>query len=283
MPLRSSTAAAGDSDADILLPDATVHSASSDTDSDRVQTLVQGLTEQLRQARDQAQAHLGELKVQSSYYQEQLATANHDMGFFRASASEKEKQARQLQNRCLTLESQNEHLDLENADLRRNCNSLKQQQQQTSQELADTQQKHDYEIARNQELQEQVHMLTRCLDEEAVRKSGDCTVLIAFDNQQRQQQYRHAVRTFLQPIEDKFVLDVDVVQKPKACKFLLYVTYSSTVRLVNFDTAAFEDFKQGCPTGEQLLRPCFVGTCSLQGCLLLVSFCVLSVCSIFHL
>ncbi|DBA91716.1 TPA: hypothetical protein ACH3X1_003312 [Trebouxia sp. C0004] len=62
-----------------------------------------------------------------------------------------------------------------------------------------------------------------------------------------------AVRGLLQPIEDKYVLNIETLQAPKPCSFLLYVTYSSSHRLVNFDNDAFERFKQSCSTENAVI------------------------------
>ncbi|KAL0033735.1 hypothetical protein WJX77_003047 [Trebouxia sp. C0004] len=62
-----------------------------------------------------------------------------------------------------------------------------------------------------------------------------------------------AVRSLLQPIEDNYVLNIETLQAPKPCSFLLYVTYSSSHRLVNFDNDAFEHFKQSCSTENAVI------------------------------
>ncbi|KAL0033795.1 hypothetical protein WJX77_005351 [Trebouxia sp. C0004] len=145
----------------------------------------------------------------------------------------------------------------ENNDLRNRCGQLEHrlhsQQQQQTQKLADFDRKFAEDTARNEDLQQKLNVLAQHLKEEDQKKSGGCTLSIAFDTQQRQDQYMEAVRGLLQPIEDKYVLNIETLQAPKPCSFLLYVTYSSSHRLVNFDNDAFERFKQSCSTENAVI------------------------------
>ena len=223
----------------------------------------------------QAQARIAELQAQKALLVHQYAQAERDMGIFRAHLADRNIESDQLQ-RQLTESGQKlrrahselRDVTLECSALHNRCREFQQQQHQMAQELADTRthlastqqelkaskHKNKADAAKNHDLQEQLSVLTQHLTDETVRKSGACTLSIAFDNVQRQQQYTPAVKSLLQPIEDKYVLDVEILQKPKKCNFLLYVTFSSTARLVNFDTHTFEQFKQDCATGEHFLH-----------------------------
>ena len=64
-------------------------------------------------------------------------------------------------------------------------------------------------------------MLAQHLNDEALEQWGECTVAIKFDTQQRHQQYAHAVKSFLQLLEDKYVLDVKFTQEPIACNLIV--------------------------------------------------------------
>ena len=215
-----------------------------------------------------AQVVVERLQLELTRSQQQLAAAEHEMKFFRSAAADKDSHTKRLQSDldrrdlCLS-QSQSEVYTLS-----KKCSKLQQERDSTAAELADTQdalagtqrelagtrQELQKQTATCQDLQQQLHVMTQHFNDEAVRKGGDCTLAIKFDTTQRQQQYTHAVRSLLQPIEDKYVLDVELVQRPRACNFLLYVTFSSTVRLVNFDKDAFENFKQGCSAGEQMVH-----------------------------
>ena len=151
----------------------------------------------------------------------------------------------------------NDRLGTENVELRdkidlleHKLHSQQQQQQRAMQQLAESDRKVEAEQARNSDMQKQLSTLTQHLRDEEQKKSGGCTLSIAFDTRQRQEQYMEAVRDLIQPVEDRYVLNVETLQTPKPCNFLLYVTYSSSHRLVNFDNAAFEQFKQSCSTGQ---------------------------------
>lgn len=74
------------------------------------------------------------------------------------------------------------------------------------------------------------------------------TLCIAFDDPDRQKQYTEAVTSFLQCI-NRPELSVEIVTQPVPCSFLLYVTYTSGARMVNFDVAAFRQFTEQCSTG----------------------------------
>lgn len=152
-------------------------------------------------------------------------------------------------------ESQYKQLDDENKKLRKAYNDMEQQQSATVKELVEVKRNREQEIAQNKNLQEKLAVLAQHLDDEALRQNGDCTLSVAFDCPQRQQQYTQAVKSLLQPIVDKYVLEVEILQRPKHCNFLVYVTFSSTARLVNFDNSAFTAFKQGCSTGEIRCQP----------------------------
>lgn len=218
----------------------------------------------LAQSYREARVVVEQLQVELTRSQQQLAAAEHEMGFFRSAAAKKDSDIERLQSdlhrRDLCLrERQSEVYTLSDR-----CSSLQQQRDSTATQLADvkdalagtqrelagTKQELQRQTASCQDLQQQLHVITQHFNDEAVRKGGECTLAIKFDTPQRQQQYTRAVKSLLQPIEDKYVLDVELVQRPRACNLLLYVTFASTVRLVNFDKEAFENFKQGCSAGE---------------------------------
>lgn len=84
--------------------------------------------------------------------------------------------------------------------------------------------------------------------------SSGTSVCIAFDRQQRQQQYEKAVLTFVKDATAGHKeVKRHVLSEAKPCHFLVYVTFSSTPRLLNFDRTAFETFKAKCETGEDSL------------------------------
>ena len=175
----------------------------------------------------------------------------------KSSAREKDRQCRRLQEqldntslRLNQVESQLKQGNLENAELRKACKDVEQQQSATAMELRESQQKCEQEIAKNKDLLDKLAVLSQHLADEAVRQSGSSTLSVAFDTPQRQQQYTQAFTSLLQPIVDKYILNVEILQRPKHCNFLVYITFSSTARLVNFDNAAYAAFKQGCSTGE---------------------------------
>lgn len=170
----------------------------------------------------------------------------------------------------------NDRLCAENIDLQDKINVLEhelhtqqQQQQLAVQQRAESDRQVAAEQARNSDLQKQLSVLTQHLRDEDQKKSGGCTLSIAFDTRQRQEQYMEAVRDLIQPVEDRYVLNVETLQTPKPCNFLLYVTYSSSHRLVNFDNAAFEQFKLGCSTGQ--LCTLYYAFC-LRGCFCTVPY-----------
>ena len=198
------------------------------------------------------------------------------MVFWRSSAGDKDTRIQRLQHQLQECKSQlsqsrtsQTNLQSANADLQRSQTKLQEQHKETAQELAqktkqaagieadlaDTKQQLQKKSAECNSMQNQLNVLAQHLNDEALKKGGECTVAIKFDTQQRQQQYEHAVKSLLQPLEDKYVLDVRFTQEPTACNLLLYVTFSSTVRLVNFDKDAYEDFRKNCATGDFTLYP----------------------------
>lgn len=215
--------------------------------------------EDLARVHKEAQVEIEKHHAASRHFEQQLAAAKHDMGFFRSAASEKDNEIRQLREQLCQSQSEVKVLKPENAELQKTCSKLQLQKDSTANQLSDAQRalsdsqhKLQQEVADHKEAQQQLDALTQHFSDEEVRKGGSCSVAIKFDTQQRQQLYTHAVRSLLQPIEDKYALSVEVVQRPTACNFLLYVTFSSTDRLVNFDEAAFENFKQQCSVGKQM-------------------------------
>lgn len=80
------------------------------------------------------------------------------------------------------------------------------------------------------------------------RSSNCSTVSIAFDGQQRRMVLEHAVRAFVQLAAEGYAVSAEVLDQPKPCDFLIYVTYTSTPRLVNFCQTAFDDFRMACHT-----------------------------------
>lgn len=198
------------------------------------------------------------LKLELADCQEQLAAASDNMNFFRTSATKKdceiEHLREQVKQTTLSLrhsESQVNSLKREKVELQHHCSNTAAQVTEVKRELKKSQQNFNKERTEHEKTQQQLVVLTQHFSDEKVRKSGGCTLLIKFDTQQREKQYTSAVTSLLQPIEDKYVLDVKIVQKPKTCDFLLYVTFSSTERLLNFSNTDYEDFKQGCSTGEK--------------------------------
>ena len=252
----SATASVASSDLD--LPDVAGH------EEPLCESTCQYTAEDLARVYQDAQAEIEKHQAASSHFEQQLAAAKHDMTFFRSAAGEKDNQIRRLREQLGQSQSEVKSLKPENAALRNSCSKLQLQKDSTAEqlsdakqllagtkrELSDTRQNLQKEITDHRQTQQQLDALTQHFSDEEVRKGGSCTVAIKFDTQQRQQLYTHAVRSLLQPIEDKYALGVEVVQRPTACNFLLYVTFSSTDRLVNFDEAAFEDFKQQCSVGE---------------------------------
>lgn len=245
----------------------------------------QDLFEAPTQAKEQAEQALVWSELQSATYSQQLTSTEQEMPPWRRQADQRQEECRRLQTQ---LDSCNRHLQAvlplrdrlgaENHGLRDKIKQLEhklhsqhaaqhaahQQQQLAVQQLADSDRQVAAEQARNSDLQKQLSVLTQHLRDEDQKKSGGCTLSIAFDTRQRQEQYMEVVRDLIQPVEDKYVLNVETLQTPKPCNFLLYVTYSSSHRLVNFDNAAFEHFKLGCSTGQLCtvhyafcLRGCF--------------------------
>lgn len=211
----------------------------------------------LTRAKDEAEEALSLSQLQVVDYSQELASTKETMGFLKKKAEDQRSNCRRLQAQVDELQAtlpKNERLIAENNELRNQCDQLEhrlhRQEQQEKQRLADFDRKFAEETARNTDLQQKLNILAQHFKEEDQKKSGGCTLSIAFDTQQRQDQYMEAVRGLLQPVEDKYVLNIETLQKPKPCSFLLYVTYSSSHRLVNFDNDAFERFKQSCSTGN---------------------------------
>ena len=224
----------------------------------------------LTRAKDEAEEALSLSEQRIVEYSQQLTSTEETMGILKKKAEDQRSNCRRLQVQMdefhRQLQSKNEQLTAENNELRNRCDSLEHrlhhQEQQEKQRLAYFDRKFAEETARNNDLQQNFDILAQHLKEEDQKQSGGCTLSIAFDTQQRQDQYMEAVRGLLQPIEDKYVLNIETLQAPRPCSFLLYVTYSSSHRLVNFDNDAFERFKQSCSTGNiySLRSP------SLQAC-----------------
>jgi chromosome segregation ATPase len=217
----------------------------------------------LTRAKDEAEVALALSELRIVEYSQQLASTEERMTFWKKKAEDQRGHCRRLQaqmdechRQLQTTLPKNERLCAENDQLRNRCGQLEHrlhsQQQQQKQSLADLDRKFAEETARNNDLEQKLSILAQHLKEEHQKKSGGCTLSIAFDTQQRQDQYMEAVRGLLQPVEDKYVLNIETLQAPKSCSFLLYVTYSSSHRLVNFDNDAFERFKQSCSTGSHL-------------------------------
>ncbi len=223
------------------------------------------LVRALTRAKDEAEVALALSELRVVEYSQQLASTEETMTFWKKKADDQRRNCRRLQVQMDECHRQlqatlpkTERLTAENNELRDRCGQLERrlhsQQHQQKQKLADFDRKYAEETARNNDLQEKINILAQHLKEEDQIKSGGCTLSIAFDTQQRQDQYMGAVRGLLQPIEDKYVLNIEILQAPKPCSFLLYVTYSSSHRLVNFDNDAFERFKQSCSTGNAALH-----------------------------
>ena len=232
------------------------------------------------QATEEAEQALARPELQVAQYSQQLTSTEQEMSPWRTQADQ--RRARE-EHRCLQAQldncnrrlqaalPRNDRLVKENVGLQDQVNLLEhklhsqqqQQQQVAMQQLAESHRQVAAEQARNDELQKQLSVLTQHFRDEDQKKSGSCTLSIAFDSRQRQEQYMEAVRDLIQPVEDRYVLNVETLQTPKPCNFLLYVTYSSSHRLVNFDRAAFEQFKQSCSTGQlcTLSHACCLMTC----------------------
>ncbi|DBA91712.1 TPA: hypothetical protein ACH3X1_003308 [Trebouxia sp. C0004] len=197
----------------------------------------------LTRAKDEAEEALALSELRIVEYSQQLSSTEETMNVWK-------KRADYYRSNC-------RRLTAENNDLRNLCGQLEHrlhsQQQQQKQKLADFDRNFAEETARNKDLQQKLDVLAQHLKEEDQKKSGGCTLSIVFDTQQRQDQYMEAVRSLLQPIEDNYVLNIETLQAPKPCSFLLYVTYSSSHRLVNFDNDAFEHFKQSCSTENAVI------------------------------
>lgn len=260
----SPTASASGSDLD--LPDIAVH------EEPLCNSPYQYSAEELAKLYRDAQAEIEKHQAASRYFEQELAAAKHDTMFFRSAANDKDNQIRKLREQLDQSQSEVKMLKPENAELRKTCSKLQLQKDSAAdklsdakRELSDIHQKLQREVTDRKQAQQQLDVLTQHFSDEEVRKGGSCSVAIKFDTQQRQQLYTHAVRTLLQPIEDKYALGVEVVQTATACNFLLYVTFSSTDRLVNFDEAAFERFKQQCSVGEQLRHIMWNAKCCKPG------------------
>ena len=139
----------------------------------------------LTRAKDEAEEALSLSQLQVVDYSQELASTKETMGFLKKKAEDQRSNCRRLQAQVDELQAtlpKNERLIAENNELRNQCDQLEhrlhRQEQQEKQRLADFDRKFAEETAR---LQQKLNILAQHFKEEDQKKSGGCTLSIAFD------------------------------------------------------------------------------------------------------